>query len=137
MDAASSNRETRMIRHRAALATLALSFAVVVVLAIVATRQVSAGIELSPSLVAALVMLEAAGRKELSPDQISFVDAVRWLCHVQPGQSLNTLASLVVLPHRPGRVEPRVRKRRPKQYPLMKKPRAVLTKALMAKGSKA
>lgn len=83
-----------------------------------------------------LVMLEAARRQELAPDQISFVDAVRWLRHVQSGQSLNTLASLVVLPHRPGRVEPRVNKRRPKPYPLMKKPRAALKQALLTKGPK-
>ena len=34
------------------------------------------------------------------------------------------------IPHRPGRQEPRVRKRRPKQYPLMTKPRAQLRKEL-------
>ena len=34
-------------------------------------------------------------------------------------------------PLRPGRAEPRVRKRRPKQYPLMKLPRAELRKALL------
>jgi hypothetical protein len=83
-----------------------------------------------------LVMLEAARRQDLAPDQISFIDAVRWLCHVHAGQSLDTLASLVVLPHRPGRVEPRVKKRRPKQYPLMKKPRTILKQALLAKGPK-
>ena len=38
---------------------------------------------------------------------------------------------MVVNPERPGRVEPRVRKRRPKQFPLMKRPRDVLRKALM------
>jgi hypothetical protein len=37
----------------------------------------------------------------------------------------------VVNPERPGRYEPRVRKRRPKQYPLMKKPRSVLRKGLL------
>jgi hypothetical protein len=40
---------------------------------------------------------------------------------------------LRVNPKRPGRVEPRVRKRRPKQYPLMKKPRSALRKQLTAK----
>jgi hypothetical protein len=83
-----------------------------------------------------LVIVDAARQKELAPDQISFVDAVRWLCHFEPGKRLETLALLVVLPHRPGRVEPRVRKRRPKQYPLMKRPRSVLQKALLAKGPK-
>ena len=41
------------------------------------------------------------------------------------------IARLVVLPSRSGRVEPRVRKRRPKEFPLMKKPRAELRKALL------
>ncbi len=38
-------------------------------------------------------------------------------------------AELVVNPERRGRFEPRVRKRRPKQFPGMKKPRAVLRQA--------
>jgi hypothetical protein len=38
---------------------------------------------------------------------------------------------LVVNPHRPDRVEPRVRKWRPKQYPLMTRPRQVLREALL------
>jgi len=40
---------------------------------------------------------------------------------------------LVVNPERPGRVEPRVRKRRPKEFPLMKRPRDALRKALRRK----
>jgi len=40
----------------------------------------------------------------------------------------------VVNPHRRDRAEPRVRKRRPKQYPLMKKPRSVLRKSLTEQG---
>jgi hypothetical protein len=36
------------------------------------------------------------------------------------------------LPERPGRVEPRVRKRRPKNYPLMTKPRHILKRKLIA-----
>ena len=35
------------------------------------------------------------------------------------------------VPERPGRSEPRVRKRRPKAYPLMKKPRCVLRKQMV------
>ena len=41
---------------------------------------------------------------------------------------------LVVNPARPGRVEPRVVKRRPKQYMRMTRPRAVLRKQLPMKG---
>ena len=36
-----------------------------------------------------------------------------------------------VLPHRPGRVEPRVRKRRPKSYPLLTVPRHVARRRLV------
>ena len=73
------------------------------------------------------LMREAARRQGVAPDRISFVDALRWLRHARPGQELPKLR---VVPLRPGRVEPRVRKRRPKQFPLLRKPRAVLRKAL-------
>jgi hypothetical protein len=46
-----------------------------------------------------------------------------------------TLLELIVaepVPERPGRVEPRTRKRRPKPFPLMKKPRSVLQQQLAA-----
>lgn len=75
-----------------------------------------------------LVMLEASRRQGVAVERISFVDALRWLAEARPGE---TLPKLVVNPDRPDRVEPRVRKRRPKQYPLMKKPRHVLRKSLM------
>ncbi|WP_339382364.1 hypothetical protein [Nostoc flagelliforme] len=39
-------------------------------------------------------------------------------------------AKRLVVRHRPGRSEPRVRKRRPKIYPLMTKPRHELRKQL-------
>lgn len=73
-------------------------------------------------------MLEAAARQKVPPDRISFIDALRWLCSVTLGQGL---ATLVVNPDRRGRAEPRVAKRRPKQYPLMNQPRRVLQQALM------
>jgi hypothetical protein len=75
-----------------------------------------------------LVMVSAAGRQKVEPDRISFIDAWRWLRHARPGDEL---ADLIVRPIRHG-VEPRVRKRRPKQYPLMQRPRDELRKALMA-----
>jgi hypothetical protein len=37
----------------------------------------------------------------------------------------------MVLPHRPDRIDPRVKKRRPKEYDLMTRPRAELRKALL------
>ncbi len=74
-----------------------------------------------------LVMVEAASRQGVAVDRISFVDALRWLSEARPGDSLPVL---VVNPERPDRIEPRVRKRRPKSYPLMTKPRSVLRKEL-------
>jgi DDE family transposase len=77
-----------------------------------------------------LVMLEASRRQEVPVDRISFVDALRWLKEARPGVAL---PKLVVNPDRADRVEPRVKKRRPKQYPLMRKPRSELRKALLEK----
>ena len=78
-----------------------------------------------------MVMVEAARRQGVDVERISFVDALRWLAQARPGDAL---PELVVNPDRPGRYEPRVRKRRPKQYPLMTKPRSVLRKALLEQG---
>ena len=73
------------------------------------------------------VMLLAAGRQKVDVRRISFIDALRWLQTAQPGDKL---PKLVVNPDRPNRLEPRVRKRRPKNYPLMKKPRRQLKQDL-------
>jgi hypothetical protein len=67
-----------------------------------------------------LVMGHATRRQHVDIDRISFIDAARWLAAARDDASLPTL---VVNPHRPYRYEPRVRKRRPKQYPLMKSAR--------------
>jgi hypothetical protein len=74
-----------------------------------------------------LVMGEAARRQRVAVDRISFVDALRWLLEARPGEAM---PRLVVNPSRPGRFEPRVRKRRPKEFPVMKKPRGELRKEL-------
>jgi hypothetical protein len=74
------------------------------------------------------VMCVAARRQAVTPDRISFIDAWRWLRHARPGDAL---PELIVNPLRPGRNEPRVRKRRPKKFPVMKRPRDVLRKALL------
>jgi hypothetical protein len=76
------------------------------------------------------VMRAAAWRQQVELERISFVDAWRWLRHARLDDEL---PDLVVNPKRPGRVEPRVRKRRPKEFPLMKRPRAELRKALLRK----
>jgi hypothetical protein len=73
-----------------------------------------------------LVMLEAARRQEVAPDRVSFIDALRWLSYARANQPLRKL-KVHRIRHR---LEPRVRKRRPKQYPLMNRPRAELRQAL-------
>jgi hypothetical protein len=77
-----------------------------------------------------LVMGEAASRQGVPTDRISFVAALRWLLESGPGDALS---DLVINPGRPGRIEPRVRKRRPKQFPVMQKPRGELRKLLAMK----
>ena len=81
-----------------------------------------------------LVMLEASRRQQVPLNRISFIDALRWLRDAKPD---TPLSPLVVNPARPNRLEPRVLKRRKKQYNLMKKPRAKLRKALNRKKSTA
>jgi len=75
------------------------------------------------------VMLAAARRQDVDVRRISFIDALRWLQTAQPDEPL---PRLVVNPLRPHRLEPRVRKRRPKEFPLMRKPRRQLKKELAA-----
>jgi hypothetical protein len=75
-----------------------------------------------------LVMLKAADQQEVSSDRVSFIDALRWLTHARPKEGLGPL---IINPRRQ-RVQPRVKKRRPKQYPLMRRPRRVLLQALLA-----
>lgn len=74
-----------------------------------------------------LVMLEAARRQEVPVARVSFADALAWVRHARPG---DPLPRLVVNPHRPDRAEPRCRKRRPKKFKLMVKPRDQLRKEL-------
>lgn len=76
-----------------------------------------------------LVMWEASRRQQVDVDRISFIDALRWLMSACPGDDL---CPLVVNPHRPNRCEPRVQKRRPKQYPFMTKPRRQLKQEMGA-----
>jgi hypothetical protein len=73
------------------------------------------------------VMRQAGEQQGVRAQRISFLDALRWLAAASPGDAVPPLR---VLPERPGRAEPRVKKRRPKQYDLMNRPRAVLRQAL-------
>jgi len=75
-----------------------------------------------------LVMTEAASRQGVAVDRISFVDALRWLLDSKAGDEL---VPLKVNPDRSGRAEPRVRKRRAKEFPVIKKPHSEWRKQLM------
>lgn len=77
------------------------------------------------------VMLEAARRQDAPVARVSFADALYWVRHARPGDAL---PALTVNPLRPGRAEPRSRKRRPKPFPLMKQARHKLRKALKNSG---
>jgi Transposase DDE domain len=77
-----------------------------------------------------VTMCRAAGRQGVLPDRVSFIDALRWLRGAEEGEEM---PELVVNPLRPGRYEPRSKKRRPKQYDLMRVPRAELRKRLREK----
>ena len=85
----------------------------------------------------------ACGHRELT--RLSFkgsLDAILQFCSHMRKASKDVLSSLKdklfqaitadLLPHRPGRIEPRVRKRRPKPFPLMTKPRQVLIAQIIA-----
>lgn len=71
-----------------------------------------------------LAMLRAAARQGVSVARISFIDALRWVgCRML---GLSAVEQLIVNPDRPGRREPRVIRRRMKEYNLMKRPREEL-----------
>lgn len=91
------------------------------------------------------VMAQAAIEAGINPRQISFMGTVQTLNAFRDqllnatAEELERLAKIIfaaVATHRvgnrPGRSEPRVVKRRPKSYPLMRKPRAVLRAELRA-----
>jgi hypothetical protein len=74
------------------------------------------------------VACEAAKARGEAADRVSVTDAVRWLVGAEAGQDLSVI---LTVPKRKGRFEPRVKKRRPKQYDLMTKPRRELRKELL------
>jgi hypothetical protein len=74
-----------------------------------------------------LIMLEAAARQQTQPDRISFSDVLGWIRVARPGQAL---PRFIINPRRPGRIEPRARKRRPKHYNLLNRPRQEMRNAL-------
>jgi hypothetical protein len=70
-----------------------------------------------------MVMGQSARLQHIRVERISFVDALRWLGAPSSGMPL---VALIVVPIRPHRVEPRVKKRRPKSFPFMITPRQEL-----------
>ncbi len=75
-----------------------------------------------------MVMRQSAVRQHTGVERISCLDALRWLA--APGTG-TPLGALLVNPVRPHRVEPRVRKRRPKSFPFMITPRQELHQPLV------
>jgi hypothetical protein len=77
------------------------------------------------NLVRAAMALSAARQGVTDANRISFIDALRCLCcrvlhHALPGDAA---VDLIINPTRPGRWQPRVKKRRMKEYDLMNRPR--------------
>ena len=75
-----------------------------------------------------LVILQSAKQQRVGVERISFLDALRWLGAPATGVPLE---ALFINPTRPNRVEPRVKKRRPKAFPFMTKARRTLRQALL------
>jgi hypothetical protein len=75
-----------------------------------------------------LVILPSAKQQRVGVERISFLDALRWLGAPATGVPLE---ALFINPTRPNRVEPRVKKRRPKAFPFMTKSRRALRQVLL------
>ena len=75
-----------------------------------------------------LIMRQSAHHQQVDVERISFIDALRWLSEPASGVPLERL---FVNRTRPNRYEPRVKKRRPKKFPYMNKPRHILRKGLI------
>jgi len=71
------------------------------------------------------VILDAAARQNLAPRRISFIDALRWLASAGADQEWILLA---VIPLRPDRHEPRVKKYQKYRYLSMTVPRHIMLK---------
>jgi hypothetical protein len=74
------------------------------------------------------VACTAAEVQGVAADRVSVTDAVRWLVGVEGDGDLSVI---LTVPKRKGRFEPRVVKRRPKQYARMTKPRRELRQELL------
>jgi hypothetical protein len=78
-----------------------------------------------------MVMWNSARRQHTDVERISCLDALRWFSAPSTGIPLGVL---LVNPMRPHRVEPRVKKRRPKSFPFMITPRRELRQQLVQQG---
>jgi Transposase DDE domain len=78
-----------------------------------------------------MVMWQSATLQHIGVERISFLDALRWLGALS---TRTPLGALIANPERPHRVEPRVKKRRPKPFPLMITPRHALRQQLVQYG---
>ena len=74
-----------------------------------------------------LIMLEASARQQVPVRRISFADALYWVRH---GDLSRPMPKLLVVPPRPGRIEPRAVKRRPKPYAMLSQSREVFRNSL-------
>jgi hypothetical protein len=91
-----------------------------------------------------LLMAQAALLADHIPRQLSFKHTVQvWIAWQQRGGSghdaisINALLALIAEPRiglRPGRIEPRARKRRSKPFPLLTKPRQVAQEEIKKNG---
>lgn len=79
------------------------------------------------------VMLESARRQHVSPIRLSFMDALAWVRHAEEDHKW---PKPKIVPERPGRVEPRAVKRRPKQFDLMNRPREEMRQRVRDKREK-
>lgn len=75
------------------------------------------------------VMLSAAKRQQVAVSRISFASALHWMRCAREGDALPRIA---VVPDRPNRMEPRVIKRRPKEFDRMVRPREKMREELRA-----
>lgn len=80
-----------------------------------------------------LLMAQAAHTAGVHPRELSFKHTVQlwshWPVNAEPSELFRLIAQRPV-GNRPGRSEPRVRKRRPKSFPWLKVPRAVARRKL-------
>ena len=75
-----------------------------------------------------MVLCQSASLQHLGVERSSVLDARRWLGAPRRGSPLGVL---IIIPIRPHRVEPRVKKRRPKSFPFRLKPRQELRQPLV------